>query len=197
MIGRRGAIAAALLVLCLGTAGVLAWRYATPIGSTVNVGIQPPPPPPDDGKIGYIYVVDGYSYLDGPHWFPATLLFFLVAIVAILIGAALLRGTGLAFRRRSNASAAVTFTGFAVLVGLFGYVVALIGRAWPPSVYSVVLAEPRDSADPYPSLHVTYFDIEPTWVTFSVIGFAAGVGIAAVAWLCGYGFGRTTDSTIA
>jgi hypothetical protein len=33
----------------------------------------------DDGKIGYMYIIDGYAYIDGPHWFPATAWFLLAA----------------------------------------------------------------------------------------------------------------------
>jgi hypothetical protein len=57
--------------LLLSILGVLAWRFATPSTRTEHVGIQPPPPPPmEDGKTGYMWVIDGYSYSDAPHWFP-------------------------------------------------------------------------------------------------------------------------------
>src|SRR3546814_3784815 len=35
-------------------------------------------PPMEDGKTGYMWVIDGYSYSDAQHWFPATAWFLTV-----------------------------------------------------------------------------------------------------------------------
>ncbi|OFE07387.1 hypothetical protein A5N83_17750 [Rhodococcus sp. 1139] len=81
--------------LLLSILGVLAWRFATPSTRTDHVGIQPPPPPPmEDGKTGYMWVIDGYSYSDAPHWFPATAWFLTVGTAVAVAVSAILNATG-------------------------------------------------------------------------------------------------------
>jgi hypothetical protein len=163
----------------LSVLGLLAWRYATPLGSPVDVGIPPPPPRPmDDGKIGYMYIIDGYAYIDGPHWFPATVWFLIVGTAAALMTAALLVRTGWRLVHAAQGEPGERWPIVAALsafCGLFGLAVSIAGRVAQPRIYSVVQSEPRDPQNPYPDSNIIHYDMGPTWMMFTGVGAAAGL----------------------
>lgn len=181
----------------LGVLGLCGWRYATPFGGVVDVGIpRPPPPPLDEGTTGYMYVVDGYSYLDGPHWFPATVWFLAGGMLGEAITAAALLGGGWRLARRTGGRRRPLVGALTVFGGLSGVVVAAAGRWAPPLAYSVVLPEPRDPENPYPVSDLAHVELGPTWLTFPALGLAAGAAVGGLLCLSGLRATRTGDSTL-
>ncbi|MDV7243614.1 MULTISPECIES: hypothetical protein [Rhodococcus] len=168
----------------LSVLGLFAWRHATPLGRPVDVGIPPPPPPPmDDGKIGYMYIIDGYAYIDGPHWFPATAWFLLAGTAVALTISALLVRTGWRLVHGASGEPGERWpivTALLAFGGLFGLAVSIAGRVAQPRAYSVVQAEPRDPENPYPDSNFIHYDVGPTWVTFTGVGAAASLIVGSV-----------------
>lgn len=174
-----------------GALGALAWRFTTPFGPPVNVGIQPSPPPPaTDGDDEYYFdVITGFLYNDPPQWFPVSAWFLTLGVVAALIYSIVLASAGWGLERRTpgKVSLAVLFAAFGAI---FGLLVALIGHVVPPRFHSVVQEEPRDptNPDPNPVQMSDHFHLEfgPTWITFTVVGLAAGLMIASLLVIAGF-----------
>ncbi|NMM82898.1 hypothetical protein B2J88_00690 [Rhodococcus sp. SRB_17] len=182
----------AVVGLLLGCLGVLGWRFATSSLLTEYIGIQPPPPPPmEDGKTGYMWVVDGYSYFEGPHWFPATGWFLTLGTALALVVSALCVATGWRVTRHHEGNKwflALTLSGFG---GLYGLAASVAGRIFPPTFYSIVLPEPRDPADPYPDSPIVHFDLDPTLISFTAIGFTIGALLSLLLLASGFRVSRT------
>ncbi|MER5838255.1 hypothetical protein ABT116_48170, partial [Streptomyces sp. NPDC002130] len=124
--------------LLLSVLGVLAWRFATPSTRTEHVGIQPPPPPPmEDGKTGYMWVIEGYSYSDAPHWFPATTWFLIVGTAVAFAVSATLNATGWRLARDASGREFTLPLALSAFGTAYGLTVAVVGRIWPPTFYSV------------------------------------------------------------
>ncbi|MFE5642496.1 hypothetical protein [Rhodococcus sp. NPDC056516] len=182
-------IATGLLLSCLG---VLAWRFATPSLRTEHLGIQPPPPPPaEDGKTGYMWVVEGYSYFDAPHWFPATAWFLIVGTAVAIAVSATLNATGWQLSRDTGGRKLVLLLALSIFGAAYGLAVAVVGRIWPPTFYSVVLPEPRDPQNPYPESAIIHFDLEPNLITFTATGLAVGLVAATLLHVRNYSLTRT------
>ena len=175
--GASGILIALCHGLLLGALGLLAWRYATPLGSPVNVGF-PPAPPMNDGETGYMFVVDGYIYTDGPHWFPAAAWFLAAGTAAALaISALLVRTRWILVRGVQHESVErwPIVAGLSAFGALCGLAVSIAGRFAPPRQYFVVESEPRDSRNPYPDIDLMHYDVTPTWATFTAVGAASGL----------------------
>lgn len=178
--------------LLLSVLGVLAWRFATPSTRTEHVGIQPPPPPPmEDGKTGYMWVIDGYSYSDAPHWFPATAWFLTVGSAVAVAVSAILNATGWRLARDTRGRKFALPLALSAFGTAYGLAVAVVGRIWPPTFYSVVLPEPRDPQKPYPESAIIHFDLEPNLITFTATGLAVGLLAAALLYVRNYSLTRT------
>ncbi|MDV6272497.1 hypothetical protein R3Q06_03185 [Rhodococcus erythropolis] len=178
--------------LLLSGLGVLAWRSAAPSVRTEHLGIQPPPPPPmEDGKTGYMWVVDGYSYVDAPHWFPATAWFLIVGTAVAIAVSATLNATGWHLSRDTVGRKVVLPLALSIFGAAYGLTVAVVGRIWPPTFYSVVLPEPRDPQNPYPASVIVHFDLEPNLITFTATGLVVGLLAAALLHVRNYSFTRS------
>ncbi|MDJ0011340.1 hypothetical protein [Rhodococcus erythropolis] len=178
--------------LLLSVLGVLAWRFATPSTRTEHIGIQPPPPPPmEDGKTGYMWVIDGYSYSDAPHWFPAAAWFLMVGTAVAVVVSAILNATGWRLARDAHGRKFALPLALSAFGAAYGLAVAVVGRIWPPTFYSVVLPEPRDPQNPYPASAVIHFDLEPNLITFTATGLAVGLLAAALLYVRNYSLTRT------
>ncbi|MFV9459550.1 hypothetical protein ACNJ7E_39750 [Rhodococcus sp. NM-2] len=195
LIGARGwTLVAALTTVgaLLGALGALAWRFMTPFGPPVNVGIQPSPPPPaTDGDDEYYFdVITGFLYNDPPQRFPATAWFLTLGVVVALIYSIVLASAGWGLERRAAGKKSPIATVFSVLGAAFGLVVALIGSLVPPRFRSVVQEEPRDptNPDPNPVRMADHFHLEfgPTWITSTVVGLAVGLTFAALLLVAGF-----------
>ncbi|MDI9899074.1 hypothetical protein QM716_04330 [Rhodococcus sp. IEGM 1409] len=178
--------------LLLSGLGVLAWRFATTSMRTEHIGIQPPPPPPmEDGKTGYMWVVDGYSYVDAPHWFPATAWFLTVGTAVAIAVSATLNATGWHLSRDTGGRRFVLPLALSIFGAAYGLTVAGVGRIWPPTFYSVVLPEPRDPQNPFPASAVIHFDLEPNLITFTATGLAVGLLASALLHVRTYSLTRS------
>ncbi|WEX05028.1 MULTISPECIES: hypothetical protein [unclassified Rhodococcus (in: high G+C Gram-positive bacteria)] len=178
--------------LLLSYLGVLAWRFATPSMRTEHIGIQPPPPPPaEDGKTGYMWVVEGYSYVDAPHWFPATAWFLIVGTAVAIAVSAILNATGWHLSRDAGGRRFVLPLALSIFGAAYGLAVAVVGKIWPPTFYSVVLPEPRDPRKPYPESTIIHFDLEPNLITFTATGLAVGLLAAALLYVRNYSLTRS------
>ncbi|MBT2265469.1 hypothetical protein [Rhodococcus erythropolis] len=136
-------------------------------------------------------MIEGYSYSDAPHWFPATAWFLIVGTAVAIAVSATLNATGWRLARGAHGRKFALPLALSAFGTAYGLTVAVVGRIWPPTFYSVVLPEPRDPQNPYPESFIIHFDLEPNLITFPATGLAVGLVAATLLHVRNYSLTRT------
>ncbi|TQC34345.1 MULTISPECIES: hypothetical protein [unclassified Rhodococcus (in: high G+C Gram-positive bacteria)] len=184
-----------ILGIGLGAAGILAWRYATPLGTPEDPKIAGLAPVGPNGETGAIISYDGFIYQPDPEWFPFALVFPALGLLIALVVQFVMARFAWRFARHSRSSPVPLFTFLGLIGGLVGAATAWIGALHPPRLPAMIVTAGPIGGDPEaPTRLAIHFDVPAPYLTSTLTGIATGLVVALVLYLFGVRYERQTHA---